>query len=167
MRRIDLTGKRFGRWLVEGFSHAHPKNGAYWNCLCDCGTRKAIVASNLRKKCGSKSCGCLSDELKRARRGPKNPQYSGEIRRHHNGYVIVKAYGHDNATETGDILEHRLVMSQMLGRPLFSDEQVHHKNGVRSDNRPDNLELKVGNHGSGITRTEAVAWANEILRRYA
>lgn len=39
------------------------------------------------------------------------------------------------------MLEHRYVMQQQLGRPLVKGEKVHHKNGKRDDNDPDNLEL--------------------------
>ena len=67
---------------------------------------------------------------------------------------------------TQHLLEHRVVMEKMLGRSLFDDEQVHHRNGVRHDNQRRNLELKVKAHGSGIAILDAVTWAKEILRRY-
>lgn len=57
------------------------------------------------------------------------------------GYKQVWAPNSSEARENGYAPKHRLVMSKILGRPLSSDEIVHHKNGNKRDNRPRNLEI--------------------------
>lgn len=73
------------------------------------------------------------------------------------GYIVVKvAPDHPMATmsNAGWILEHRLVMAELLGRPLVKGENVHHINGVHDDNSPDNLELWTRTQPNGTRVTD-------------
>ncbi len=66
-----------------------------------------------------------------------------------------------------DILQHREVVERALGRLLRSEETVHHRNGIRHDNRPENLELWTRDHGAGVRVKDVVQHAMEMLARYA
>jgi len=69
-KRIDLTGQRFGRWAVLGYSHTTKKGNAYWNCCCMCGTTRKVVGFNLTGG-KSKSCNCWKN--KKAKEPKKLP----------------------------------------------------------------------------------------------
>jgi hypothetical protein len=85
------------------------------------------------------------------------------------GYILLTkeaAGGHPNSQANGRILEHILVMAEYLGRPLYEHENVHHLNGVRSDNRIENLELWSKSQPPGQRVKDKIAWAREILATY-
>ena len=62
--------------------------------------------------------------------------------------------------------QHRVIMAEVLGRPLKPSETPHHKNGVRHDNRPENLELWVKSQPAGQRAVDLLAWAREIIETY-
>ena len=83
-----------------------------------------------------------------------------------NGYVLVKISEPHPRASKGWIREHILVMEGKVGRHLLPGENVHHINGVRDDNRPENLELWVTKQPLGQRPEDLVAWAKEILALY-
>lgn len=82
-----------------------------------------------------------------------------------NGYVLVWAPDHPHA-QRKRVFEHRLVMEAHLGRLLLPGETIHHKNGVRDDNRIENLELFSATHPRGARVSDQVEWAVSVLSIY-
>jgi hypothetical protein len=75
------------------------------------------------------------------------------------GYRIIR--------RDGDyILEHRYIMQQYLGRALYVNENVHHKNGQRADNRLENLELWVKPQVPGQRLEDVIEWMTSFLSLY-
>ena len=79
---------------------------------------------------------------KREQRGEKNSYWKGGIVKDDAGYVLIKTDGHPRAKSCGHyVREHILIAEKFLGRHLLPNEVVHHINGVKSDNRPENLAV--------------------------
>jgi hypothetical protein len=142
-------------------------------CKCACGNEKVVVLSGI--KAGKiKSCGCLQKEIAAKnfvnldsgrRPGKDNANWKGGRFVNYNGYVSVYAPDHHEAYGSY-ALEHRLIMEKMVGRPLLPNETVHHKNGIRCDNGPGNLELWSTNHPKGQRVDDLIKYAKEILALY-
>lgn len=80
------------------------------------------------------------------------------------GYIIC--YCPEGYPEGTAILEHRMIMEQHLGRPLRKNENVHHINGIKDDNRIENLELWTRSQPTGARVRDKIAWAKEFLEEY-
>jgi hypothetical protein len=165
---IDLTGKRFTRLVVIEIAGKRKHGAIRWLCKCDCGSEVIVDGNNLRRSI-SKSCGCLRSELTKLRNrnncGKNSVMWNGGRRRTSGGYIAI--YCPDHPRHSGSYVnEHVLVMESKLGRFLHSGENVHHLNGIRDDNRPENLELWTINQPKGQRVEDKVKHAEEILALY-
>lgn len=65
-KKLEMVGRRFGRWIVKEYAGKDVKSNMFWKCLCDCGNIKIVRSDHLRSG-ASKSCGCLNIEIVKKR----------------------------------------------------------------------------------------------------
>lgn len=100
------------------------------------------------------------EKIRRAKLGDRNPAWKGGRVERRDGYVLVHSPGHPACRDRSSyVLEHRIVMERVLGRFLHDGEVVHHKNGIKNDNRPENLELTnpsahATHHSTGVVMSD-------------
>ena len=142
------------------------KNGwtKYIWCSCEaCGIPRWSI---LLKDGSHRNRLCLKCSVEKSRGNSEfnNRRKSGRYINSHTGYVFVRLERDDfyfpmALVGGGFVQEHRLVMAKYLNRCLLSWETIHHKNGVKTDNRLENLEIVSNSRHNGITRM-----ASEIKR---
>lgn len=142
-----------------------------YNCA-KCTARKAIVEGNkvLNSYPHKDNCKCHRCRMGKGYfKGANNPMWNGGEKKLKSGYKLVFLEDNDPmhcmCSYDGEnyVMEHRLVMARYLGRPLTKKETVHHKNGIRDDNRIENLELWSGNHSAGQRLSDQIEWAIKLL----
>ncbi|KKK60550.1 hypothetical protein LCGC14_3023240 [marine sediment metagenome] len=148
------------------------------SCACGCGQslikydkqgrpRRFINGHNGRGnkyRLGIKHPESFKQMMRERMSGENHPQWKGGRAYHSGGYILVHAPEHPHKHHGNYIFEHRLVMEQHLGRYLEPDERVHHINGIRDDNRLENLKLFSSDaehaifegRGIGIDREKAI-----------
>lgn len=157
LRREALeVGTTYGSWIVLGPSEKH----GYTRCKCSCGKESDVQSKNL---VNGDSLGCHPCSHKKRILEP----HKVKIRTYLNaqGYRMCTWRAPSGAKVS--VTEHRIVMEGMIGRELVAGENVHHKNGNRSDNRPENLELWNTSQPAGQRIPDKVAYGLEMLRLYA
>lgn len=172
-RTPSLVGQRFGKWtVIEELAssrceyRASYQHRIYYTCKCDCGNFGRVDKHSLSTG-NSKSCGCGRKESNSKRSGANSPVWKGGRYLDDGGYIRIRKYGYAGQTKSGYIREHIYIMEQHLGRQLYKGETVHHKNGIKIDNRLENLELWANNHSNGQRVEDQIEWAIQVLQMYA
>lgn len=121
-----------------------------WHACVDCGEEKWVQLRQgkpISLRCNSCAGHRKALKLGDSRRGNLSPSWKGGRFIDNKGYVTTWIHPNDffypMAMKNGYVQEHRLIIAKRLGRNLHRWETVHHKNGIRDDNRLENLELST------------------------
>lgn len=149
------------RKLIIGINNPNWKGG---NKCKNCGKHKVDYKSNLCRSCYIKSLQIKSNNSfykhKHTTKSKEKISLSKIGNRHYNwkggrvydshGYILLYNPRHPNCNYNGYVFEHRLIIEKYLGRYLKPKEIIHHKNGIRDDNRLKNLRI-FNNHSEHAT----------------
>ncbi len=107
---------------------------------CEVCKKKFLTKNHLRgiRKTCSRKCGGKNWTKKMTGHKPFHYKGGRLVRK---GYIYLLAKKHPNNDRDGYVLEHRLVVEKSLNRFLKKNEIIHHINGIKDDNRIENLEL--------------------------
>ncbi len=163
----DIGGKEYNEWTVIPGTYEKVNGKTTWLCQCSCGKQARILRTVLVNNHATRCRSCAISKRMQDRKGSKHPAWKGgRISTGKAGYIRIWKPEHPGADKHNYVLEHVYVMSEHLGRPLVKGETVHHKNGVRDDNRIENLELWSSNHPSGQRVEDKLKWAHETIALY-
>lgn len=124
MPEIGETKQGFGIGIKSS-------NKFIWHACIDCGKERWVHFERISLRCHK--CEALN------RRGGKNPNWFGGQTITREGYVFIRNPIHPRAKPNGYVKRAIFVLEEKLGRPLLPDEVTHHINGIKDDDRPENL----------------------------
>lgn len=122
-----------------------PRSGRFaWLPCLDCGKRRWVLVT--RNRISQLRCRHCAGKMPRpVVRGERHHSWKGGKIKNSSGYIMIKLpiddFYYPMCQKSGYIAEHRLVMAKKLSRFLLKSEHVHHINGIKDDNRIENLKL--------------------------
>lgn len=161
---VDRIGEKHNRLLITSELEAIGGRRMVL-CLCDCGKEHKARLSHVRANL-IKSCGCLFKEWTMNQPKMENSKSWKGGRYIDAGYVMIYMPEHPRSKSNGYVREHTVVMEQKLNRSLLLEENVHHKDGNKTNNSPDNLELWSTSQPSGQRVSDKLSWARKIIKLY-
>lgn len=162
----DIIGQRYGHLIVikQGETKLigeKKRKDVRVTCQCDCGNIKDFSRYYLLKG-KVNSCGCYYGRFDEFGNSKKRKI---KVLNNH-GYMTIYDPTHKRSDRNGYVREHILVMEDYLKRPVEKTEHIHHRNGIKTDNRIENLELWSKHHPFGQRVEDLVKYANDIISKY-